>query len=314
VTPLTLIRLPDFASRAIYYRMNIPIYPLSELLSLKHKSLFDEILLQDPAIISEFTFTNLFSWRDAYRFAIAKCENFLIVSSNMPHNLKFLKPLGPGNPAGAIERILRDSKGIFMKIPEATVNLLRDNSAFVIDFDRDNSDYLFRISDLISLQGAKYDGKRNLIKNFKSHYSYEYIPLSGDCAPMCLEFEERWCVIKNCDSVEGLTQERLAIKEMVTHFSNFNLLGGAIAIERRICAVAIAELLNPQTLVMHVLKADPNIPGLYQTIHNEFLAHITLPCTYVNFEQDLGIEGLRKAKLSYHPYEIVKKYTVRLSQ
>lgn len=293
--------------------MDIPQYPLSEPLNLSHKSFFDERVRQNPVTTSELTFTNLYSWRDTYHFAVTRHENFFIVFSDTLDMRRFLVPLGPGNPAKVMELILRDSKGIFMRVPESTVDFLRDNPIFAVEFDRDNSDYLFMISDLVSLKGSKYDGKRNLIKNFKSRYTYTYMPLSDDCATKCLEFEERWCVIKNCDSVEGLKQERLAIKEMAAHFKDFNLIGGAIVIEGKICAVAIAEILNPQTLVMHVLKADPNIPGLYQTIHNEFLAHITLPHTYVNFEQDLGIEGLRKAKASYHPCEIIKKYTITLT-
>ncbi len=76
-------------------------------------------------------------------------------------------------------------------------------------------------------------------------------------------------------------------------------------------ALAIAEQLNLQTLVLHVLKADPNMPGLYQVMLNEFLARKGRPFTYVNMEQDLGVEGLRKAKLSYYPAFMVKKFTIK---
>ena len=80
-----------------------------------------------------------------------------------------------------------------------------------------------------------------------------------------------------------------------------------------ICAVALAQRLNPDTLVMHVLKADPNIDGLYQVMLQEFLAHEGADFNYVNLEQDLGIEGLRKSKQSYHPVEMVKKYILSAS-
>ncbi|MDD5583631.1 MAG: phosphatidylglycerol lysyltransferase domain-containing protein [Candidatus Omnitrophica bacterium] len=293
--------------------MDIPQYPLSEPLTIDHKPIFDEAFRRDPPVISELTFTNLYSWRVSHRFSVTQYEGFLIVCSDASDMRKFLKPLGQGDHKTVMTAILRDSKGMFTGIPEDIQKLFDDDASFTVEFDRDDSDYLFKIADLVSLKGSKYDGKRNLIKNFKSRYAYTYMPLSDDCATKCLEFEERWCVIKNCDSVEGLKQERLAIKEMAAHFKDFNLIGGAIVIEGKICAVAIAETLNPQTLVMHVLKADPNIPGLYQTIHNEFLTHIASPHTYVNFEQDLGIEGLRKAKSSYHPCEIIKKYTITLT-
>jgi hypothetical protein len=166
-------------------------------------------------------------------------------------------------------------------------------------------------SDLVSLKGSKYDGKRNLIKKFKSGHQYEYGRLSAANVPECLEFEQTWCTIKNCDSVQGLSNERKALKEMAYNFSAFGLIGGAIRIAGKICAVAIAQRLNSDTLVMHILKADPNLAGLYQLINNEFLAREAGDFRFVNLEEDLGLEGLRKSKLSYHPLEMVKKYIIK---
>ena len=130
----------------------------------------------------------------------------------------------------------------------------------------------------------------------------------------CLEFEEKWCSIKDCDSVEGLNNERNAIKEMVSNFSEFNLIAGAVEIKNSILALAIAERLNLNTLVMHVLKADPNVPGLYQVMMNEFLEASGGAFEYVNLEQDLGVEGLRRSKESYHPVKMINKYSISLKE
>jgi len=97
---------------------------------------------------------------------------------------------------------------------------------------------------------------------------------------------------------------------MVENFSIFGLISGAIMVKKAVCAVCLAQKLSPATLVMHVLKADPNIAGLYQTAMREFLSHEAGNFQYVNLEQDLGIEGLRKAKLSYHPCAMVNKYSI----
>ena len=110
--------------------------------------------------------------------------------------------------------------------------------------------------------------------------------------------------------MEGLFEERQAIREMIANCAEFDLVAGAIRVERKICALAIAQRLNPNTLVMHVLKANPNIPGLYQLIFNEFLSREARGYEFVNLEQDLGVEGLRKSKLSYHPSGMIKKYKI----
>ena len=97
------------------------------------------------------------------------------------------------------------------------------------------------------------------------------------------------------------------------NYSDFELIGGMIKIQGNISAVALAQRLNPDTLVMHVLKADHNVGGLYQVMLQEFLTHEAGSFNYVNLEQDLGIEGLRKSKQSYHPVEMVKKYILSAS-
>jgi len=106
---------------------------------------------------------------------------------------------------------------------------------------------------------------------------------------------------KGCDEHASLDNERKAIKEMTAHFSDFSLSGAFIRVGGKPSAFIFAQALNPETLVVHALKADAAVPGLYQVMLNEFLSRQAQGFKYVNLEQDLGEEGLRKAKLSYHP-------------
>lgn len=294
--------------------MNIQDYPAFSPLKLEDKDEFYQALADKPPFTSELTFTNLYCWREPYNFKVSRLGNLLIVLSEGDPGKKFLAPIGSGDIKSAVIRILEGTKGEFIRIPEEISGLFRDEPAIQIDYDRDNSDYLYAASDLIELSGRKYDGKRNLIRKFKARYEYEYIGLDASNAGECLEFEETWCTIKDCDSIQGLDNERQAIREMVLNFGHFPLLAGAIRVSGRISAVAIAEKLNPDTLVMHVLKADPDMPGLYQAIFNEFLLRQKKDFAYVNLEQDLGVEGLRRAKESYHPIKLINKYTLRLKE
>ena len=272
---------------------------------------FTKAFEDNPPAISEFTFTNLYAWREAYKLSVSLLNNSLIVCSGSEKRRRFFAPIGKGDIKAAIEKILNDTGEIFFRLPEEIRASFNSDKRFIIELDRDNSDYLYNTADLVSLTGGKYDGKRNLIKKFKSEHAYEYIRLDQANARLCLDFEETWCSIKNCDRVEGLSNERRAIKDMVDNFSGFALIGGAIKVKGAICAVSLAQELNPATMVLHVLKADPNMTGLYQLMMQEFLAREAGRFQYTNMEQDLGLSGLRKSKLSYHPCVMINKYTLR---
>ncbi len=287
-----------------------PDYPQFTPLELGHKQFFEAAFKNYPPEISEFTFTNLFSWRQCYGYKVSMLNGLIILRADASKPVFFLPPIGSGDFAGAIKQVLYDVNGEFCRIPENLAMVFKDDKSFKVKEDRNNFDYLYFSTDLVDLAGRKYDGKRNQIKKFKSEYEYDYVDIPGPDAGQILEFEEAWCTIKGCDIVEGLNNERRAIREIAGHFEEFKLNSGVIRLKDKICAVAIAEALNPETLVMHILKADPKIPGLYQVMLNDFLRANAGNFVYVNLEQDLGIPGLRASKQSYQPVKLIKKYTI----
>lgn len=290
-------------------------YPSFKPLHIDHKEIFDKAFKDNPPEISEFTFTNLFAWRETYKLSVSMLGGLLLLRSDSNKAPGFFTPVGYAEDTkNVIETVLKDTRGRFIRIPEKVKLLFDGDDRFKSEPDLDNSDYLFKTEDLIKLSGRKYDGKRNLIKKFRLSYNYEYIKMDAASAQGSLRFEEKWCLVKDCDGVEGLNNEREALKEMIKHFSDFRLIGGAIKAGDRICAIALGEPLNSHTFVMHMMKADPNMPGLYQTINNEFLTRELKGFKYLNLEQDLGVEGLRRAKSSYHPVDMVRKYSLELAR
>jgi hypothetical protein len=131
--------------------------------------------------------------------------------------------------------------------------------------------------------------------------------------PEVLRFQDVWCVEKGCGQSRSLQDEAEAVKVMLTHLRLFSLKAGALRVDGKICAVCIAEPLNPETLVIHVLKGAQGMAGIYPAVFNEFLAREGTPYRYVNMEQDLGIAGLRRSKESYQPVRMVGKFTLSLS-
>lgn len=292
--------------------LQIPDYPQFIALDLEHKVLFDQAFKKYSPEISEFTFTNLFSWRGAYNYMVSLLDGLLILRLDASEFTRFLQPLGTADPTEVIGRVLEDTKGAFIRIPEDAAGFFEKSNRFRVEEDINNWDYLYLSSDLIDLSGRKYDGKRNLIKKFKSEYDYAYMDIKAHDAALILEFEEAWCAIKDCDHVEGLNNEREVIRQIIAHFADFGLKAGVIKVKGKIRAVAIAEALNTDTLVIHILKADPAMAGLYQVMLNDFLRAHAKAYKYVNLEQDLGIAGLRASKQSYHPVKMIKKYTISL--
>jgi hypothetical protein len=286
----------------------IAAYPCFRELTITDKAAFDGALAAYPPEISEFTFTNLYCWKESYRFKVSKLRDVLIVRSDEKEPPVYLPPVGGLADKAGILRILQDSGGRFIRVPEGLKRVFEGDTSVNIIEDPDNFDYVYDFADLAALKGRKFDGKRNLIKKFKASCAYEYRVLDGTSVRECAAFEETWCSIKDCEHTAGLAHERLAFEEMIKNFSAFSLLGGVLKVGSEVVAVAIAERLNPQTLVMHILKADPHLAGGYQTMLWEFLNHDLGAFTYVNLEQDLGVEGLKRSKLSYYPRYMVKKY------
>jgi len=183
-------------------------------------------------------------------------------------------------------------------------------SGMKAELDRSQSDYVYLVEDLMELKGRRYHRKRNHIKQFRDKYSYRYIPLIPERVPQCLQLEEEWCDLRHCEASPGLYNESVAVKEAFTHFEDLGVKGGAILIDEKVEAFTLGEPLNSETVVIHIEKANPAYDGLYPAINQAFLEQEWSGYTYVNREQDLGEEGLRKAKESYFPHHMVNKYAI----
>jgi hypothetical protein len=296
----------------------VPEFPQFNDLALQDKPLFDQLFTQFPPLISEFTFTNLFIWRRAYQTKISRFRNLLCLQSEQGQNIFFFPPIGEGDVIECFQSLLQylHGKGTppkIVRVPEAVVTQIDwKASGMKAELDRSQCDYVYLVQDLIELKGRKYHRKRNHIKQFQEKYSFQYIPLTPEWIPQCLRLQVEWCDLRDCEANPGLLNESLAIKEAFTHFEELGVKGGAILINGKVEAFTLGDPLNPETIVIHIEKANPAYEGLYPTINQAFLEHEGSGYTYVNREQDLGEEGLRKAKESYFPHHLVNKYTITL--
>ncbi len=291
--------------------MNIPDYPKFRHLELSDKAEFDSAFKAHPPENSEYTFTNLYSWKDAHDFRASKLEGSILLEAKQAGRDVYYPPIGGKQPQAVIKKVLMETAGSrFVRVPESVKSLFEGDESVHSADDRANADYIYPAQDLIKLEGRKYDGKRNLIKNFRSKHQYEYVQVAKDTVPEILRFQDIWCVEKGCGQSKSLQDESEAVRVMLKHLDMFGLKAGAIRCSGKISAVCIAEALNPLTIVIHVLKGTQSMTGIYQTVYNEFLTREAGGFKFVNMEQDLGIEGLRKAKESYHPVRLLKKFSL----
>ncbi len=293
----------------------LPNFPEFDEISLKNQPAVDWFLKQYPPDISEYTFTNLFIWRMARPIKFSLLEENLCVLAQDSHGDTFMMPpVGHGDACKLAETLFSfmESSGHkpkMSRVPEDMTNKLKE-CGFSAELDRDNSDYVYLVTDLANLEGRKYDGKRNHIKKCLTEHNPEYKTMTPDIVEQCLELQTEWCNLRQCEANPGLASENIAVKEIFTYMDKLPVFGGVIFINGKIEAFSIGEKLNEQTAVVHFEKANPEIDGLYQLINQWFCQYELKDYTYVNREQDLGIEGLRRAKQSYHPHRMVEKYTV----
>ncbi|MBS3905775.1 MAG: DUF2156 domain-containing protein [Syntrophaceae bacterium] len=297
---------------------SVPEFPHSKDLSLEDKPILDLAFQKFPPLISEFTFTNLFIWRHAYQIKISRLQNFLCLFAENSEHPFFFSPIGEGDMVECCRTLLRSMKeqGVSVKIarvPEEVASCFDWKSeGFVVEFDRDQSDYVYLSGDLIHLQGRKYHRKRNHIKQFKEKYAYQYLPLTPELISDCLRLESNWCDLRQCEVIPGLRNESIAVKEVFARLEALGVKGGVVLINGKVEAFTLGEPLNHDTIVIHIEKANPAFEGLYPVINQAFLENHWSEYTYVNREQDLGEEGLRKAKESYFPHHMINKYTIAL--
>lgn len=282
-------------------------------LELNDKEVFKSYLSKNPPTTSELTFTNLFMWRNRYSPSWTEWRETLLVTMRDENGEIFgLPPVGTGDKTQALRQLTAYLGTVSprAKIARAGSDLLAlaDENSFEIIIDRNNFDYVYLAEHLIKLPGNKFHRKKNHVNRFTKNHEFQYSNLDEKLVNDCMELQEAWCVLRDCANNPSLSDEDRAVFEALSNFRALEIKGGAIIIDTRVAAFAFGEMLNPETAVIHVEKADPDIPGLYAAMNQQFCAHEWDNAKYVNREQDLGVEGLRKAKMSYYPDHLVEKY------
>ena len=278
---------------------------------------YSDHFVECPQMASDYSFVNLWGWAEEYGLLWAWTEDLVWIKQTRPEIL-FWAPVGSWesiNWNNYFEEYISDDI-LFTRVPEKLLRCwqMSIENRLTVEEARGHWDYLYSLPELAELRGNRFHKKKNLLNQFKKNYDFKYVPFGTGLIDMAKSMQEDWCTWRDCESSELLSAENSAIFRILDSNEKLKgLTGAAVIVEQKIAAYTVAEALNDDTLLIHFEKGNPDYKGAYQAINQMFLEHSNKNFKTVNREQDLDNEGLRKAKLSYHPVDFIKKYRVMVS-
>ena len=284
-------------------------------ISLEDKDWMKDLLAQDNKNACECTFANNFIWRKVYQVEVARMNGCGIIRFFENGMHKYSYPIGAGDKKAVIEELLSLCHKENQRLIMSPLSLQDKQELaewypekFFLWTNRDSSDYIYSREKLATLAGKKLHGKRNHIARFKDGDDWSYEPMTAENVEECRTMTYSWIRMRSEKWNGEMEQEIAVLHEAFDHWKELELVGGVLRKSGEIVAFTMGEPLNADTFVVHFEKAYPEMQGAYPMINQQFVLHACQDFAYINREEDTGDPGLRKAKLSYYPEILLKKY------
>ena len=297
--------------------MNIPFRPVTAA----DADLLRSFTMEGKCMNCDLNVANICSWQFLYHTEWAVVEGMLVLRFVLDGRVTYMKPIGRGDLHHVLRLLMDDARSMGDTLRVACIcpcaQAVMEESmpgAFTYTIDRDKSDYLYLRERLVTLTGKKLQPKRNHISKFKRTYpDYEYRPLTADLVPHCISLGEEWCHTNDSGMLRAMLAEQRMIRYALNHMDELHIVGGTLWVGGRMVAFTFGSRINGEAFDVCVEKADTSYEGAYAMINNEFVSRLPEDITYINREEDLGLEGLRKAKMSYYPDLIMDKMVATLT-
>ncbi|MDR3073358.1 MAG: phosphatidylglycerol lysyltransferase domain-containing protein [Deltaproteobacteria bacterium] len=265
---------------------------------------------------ADYSFTNLWGWAEHYGLQWRFTEQLCWIRQTKP-SVRYWAPMGYWDKVDWAATGEFTPGREFFRVPEELRMLWEAQLPGKLETDaaRGQWDYLYSSEELAALSGNKFHKKKNLLNQFLKKYpEHVYTPLTVECVEAVLRMQEEWLHWNELPESQALVAENTAIFRVLSHWDQLpGLFGGFIARNGKVIAYTVGEELTRDTLVVHFEKGTTEYKGIYQAINAFFVRDAGKNLRYVNREQDLDDEGLRKAKESYNPVDYVRKNTVRIA-
>ncbi|MBQ7532169.1 MAG: DUF2156 domain-containing protein [Bacteroidales bacterium] len=266
-----------------------------------------------------YTFANLVGWQFWYYTEVCVLADAVVLRYTFEGYRAYMVCTAKDISKELLEALLDDSQGNLVLIgleDDQTTPLLTLNTPLLISVEqvRNQYDYIYRRTDLATLQGGHLQAKRNHVHRFRTaHPDFEYRPLTPELFDECRRLTEIWQEEKNGNQNENeketIDAEKQVMEIIFSNWEALGMIGGSIFINGQMIAFTYGAAVTNDTIDVCIEKADRRIEGAFAIINQHFAEHLPERFVYLNREEDMGISGLRKAKLSYHP-EILLTYNV----
>ncbi len=287
---------------------------MSELLEfkrfdIKDKEPVEELLKNEDKFLCAHNFADLYIWQYAYKTDFAIFNNYLILRSGKDGEYGYTLPKGKKDGEEFLKAfdVLKKEAGRkkikLFSVTEWQKEVMEAEFGDKVHFeyDRNSADYIYTSESLITLKGKKLHGKRNHLNKFKNDYAgrWNFEELDEFNREEFYAFQLMWTHTRDDEGIfEG---ETAAVKALLDNIYALGVKGGLIRLDGKVIAMTLGTQMNTDVFVVNIEKALPEYNGAYQLINNEFARRNLTGYRYINREEDMGIEGLRKAKLSYLP-------------
>lgn len=284
-------------------------------ISMDDRNWMNEKLKEDNPGACEYTFANNYVWAKVYDVQVGRAYGCGVIRYREQEHFQYSFPFGNGNKKSMIEHLKKictvHGQGLnIYPITEADRAELIEwfPGEFEIRADRDGFDYVYAVEKLASLKGKKLHGKRNHIARFMDDGDWKYETMTEEHIPECRRMAREWIALRAEKWNDEMEQEISVLEVALANFRELGLCGGVLYKGGELVAFTIGEPLDEDTFVVHFEKAFPDLQGAYPMINQQFVLHEMQNFRYVNREEDTGDPGLRKAKLSYYPDILLRKY------
>jgi hypothetical protein len=289
-------------------------------IKLSDKPIFDRLLKNNTFRAGECCFSNLYGWAHKFNTKYAVFNDFLLIKfTGISGKCSYLMPFGKGDLREAINALHEDcgcrqkfemsgvTERMWQKIDETMPGIFEKTPTPA------SSDYIYTSEKLIHLTGKKLQSKRNHINRFKKENRWQYISLNEhpELLAECTKMLTEWYHLNKESHDPSLRLDYITTADFLHNFEALGLCGGAICVDGKIDAFSLGTRLTDDTFIVHTEKAFADIHGAYTIMNQQFIEHEAAAYTYINREEDMGIESLRKAKMSYHPDILLEKNVVR---
>jgi len=285
---------------------------------LTDKETIRRIVNESGRMGCEYAFGNIFSWSVPFGVSVAICCGFFVSHSEKDGAYCF--PAGSGNLKEIVEELKKDAyqRGNRLSLYGVTRNdadILKElyGDAVVFEEARNSFDYLYWTNDLILLPGRKYHSKRNHITAFEKENRWSIEEINGSNIDECVNMSAAWSERNFEKNPVELAKEQTALATAFKYYEELGFCGALLRNETGVVAFTFGEEINRTIFNTHFEKAYAEVRGEYPMINREFAAMLQ-SYKYVNREEDAGDEGLRRAKMSYHPVILLEKNTAVFRQ